>query len=98
MAETMMKVTRGTSTEGKPVTVPTFNKQWGDLKRLQYWAGLATFDVNVPIAVTKDKWGFSVTVGPEHDCDTSLALDYEAAYYLIRGVGLGGYQAVAPRG
>lgn len=95
--EATMEVSRGTSADGRSITIPTFNKQWGDLKRLQYWAGLATFDVNVPIQVVKDKYGFSVTVGTERDCDTSIALDYEAAYYLIRGVTLGAYQAVVPR-
>lgn len=94
---TMMEVRRGKNAKGEDVTIPTFNKQWGPLKRLQYWAGLATYDVNVPISVVQDKYGFAVTVGTEYDCDTSLALDYEAAYYLIRGVSLGGYQAVAPR-
>lgn len=97
MSDTTMEVSRHVGSDGQPVTIPTFNKEWPPLKRLQFWAGLATFDVNVPITIVQDKYGFAVTVGPEKDCETSLALDYEAAYYLIRGVTLGAYAAVAPR-
>lgn len=95
---TSMDVTRGTTAGGREVTIPTFDPNWQPLKKLEYYAGLARFDINVPISVTSDDYGFAVTVGPERDCETSIALDYEAAYYLIRGVSLGGYQAVVPRG
>lgn len=93
-----MQVTRGATKDGREVTIPTFNPQWTQLKKLEYYAGLVEYDINVPMSVSSNEYGYSVTIGPERDCDTSLALDYEAAYYLIRGVGLGGYQAVVPRG
>jgi hypothetical protein len=93
-----MDVTRGATDNGREVTIPTFDPNWPPLKKLEDYAGLVTFDINVRVDITQDQYGYGVTIGPETDCDTSLMLDYEAAYYLIRGVGLGGYQAVVPRG
>lgn len=93
-----MEVTRGATKDGREVTIPTFNPQWPQLKKLEYYAGLVQYDLNFPISVSANEYGYCVTIGPDRDCDTSLALDYEAAYYLIRGAGLGGYQAVVPRG
>lgn len=88
-----MEVRRGFNKDGRDVTVPTFRKTWGSLKRLQYWAGLATHDTGIAIQVTKDTYGYAVTVGEGYSCETAMALDYEAAYYLIRGAVLGSIQA-----